>query len=55
MPTIQEILSDPASSFWLKQALQQALQRDPVNAAHDSRLLADLLAARVDAMLKVAT
>jgi hypothetical protein len=43
IPTIAEVLSDPAASFWLKTALRSALCRDPVDAANDSEILARLL------------
>ncbi len=41
--TIEGVLSDPAASFWLQQALRSALSRDPVDAANDSEVLARLL------------
>ena len=50
-PTIEEVLSDPAASFWLKDALRAALARDPVDAAHDSEVLARLLERRCRAIL----
>ena len=40
LPGIREVLADPAASFWLKTALCSALNRDPVDAAHDSEILA---------------
>jgi hypothetical protein len=43
---IEEVLADPAASFWLKAALRSALSRDPVDAAHDSEVLARLLEQR---------
>ena len=43
LPEIDEVLADPAASFWLKAALRSALSRDPVDAAHDSEILARLL------------
>ncbi len=45
-PDAQEILASPDASFWLKEALQAALQRDPVDAANDAELLASVLAKR---------
>lgn len=45
-PDAQEILASPSASFWLKEALQAALQRDPVDAANDAELLASVLAKR---------
>ncbi len=43
LPEIDEVLADPAASFWLKAALRSALSRDPVDAAHDSEIMARLL------------
>jgi hypothetical protein len=43
LPEIDEVLADPAASFWLKTALHSALSRDPVDAAHDSEIMARLL------------
>jgi len=51
LPSIDEVLADPAASFWLKTALRSALCRDPVDAAHDSEILAQLLGQRCDAIL----
>ena len=51
LPLIEEVLNDPAASNWLKNALMAALQRDAVDAANDSALLAALLARRADALL----
>jgi hypothetical protein len=53
LPSIDEVLADPAASFWLKMALRSALSRDPVDAAHDSEILAQLLGRRCDALLSV--
>ncbi len=46
LPTIDEILDDPAASFWLRAALCSALSRDPVDAANDAEVLAGLLEQR---------
>lgn len=43
---VQSVLASPDASVWLKVALQSALQRDPVDAANDAELLAELLAKR---------
>ena len=43
LPTLEEVLRDPAASFWLKYALRTALSRDPVDAANDAEVLAKLL------------
>ena len=41
------LLTDPAASFWLKQALQDCLQRDPADALNDALALAGVLEARL--------
>jgi hypothetical protein len=51
LPSIDEVLADPAASSWLKKVLRSALRRDPVDAAHDSDILAQLLGQRCDAIL----
>jgi hypothetical protein len=51
LPTIDEVLVDPAASLWLKSALRSALSRDPVDAANDSQVLARLLELRCDRFL----
>ena len=43
MPEIQAILEDPAVSDWLKVALTEAIERDPVDALNDALLLAQAL------------
>ena len=55
LPTIDEILGDPAASFWLKGALRSALSRDPVDAANDADLLAQVLELRCRSILKNST
>jgi hypothetical protein len=51
LPSVDEVLADPAASIWLKMALRSALCRDPVDAAYDSEILAKLLGQRCDAIL----
>jgi hypothetical protein len=51
LPGIDEVLADPAASYWLKTALRSALCRDPVVAANDSEMLARLLEDRCDKIL----
>ena len=51
LPSIDEVLIDPAASLWLKSALRSALSRDPVDAANDSEILAGLLELRCDRLL----
>ncbi len=52
LPTIEEVLSDPAASFWLLEALRSALSRDPVDVANDSDVLARLLDRRCRQILE---
>ena len=51
IPSIDEVLADPAASFWLRTALRSSLCRDPVDAARDSEVLAQLLGQRWDTIL----
>ena len=51
LPSIDEVLADPTASIWLRTALRSALCRDPVDAAHDSEILARLLEERCDKIL----
>lgn len=51
LPTAEGILADPAASAWLRWALEQALLRDPVDAANDAAMLAEVLAERAGDML----
>jgi hypothetical protein len=48
---IATVLQDPATSFWLKDALRSALTRDQVDAANDAEILCRLLARRCDEIL----
>jgi hypothetical protein len=43
LPTVEELLRDPSTSFWLRNALTSALLRDPVDAANDAEILARVL------------
>lgn len=47
--TAEGLLASPATSFWLRACLASALERDPVDAANDAELLAQLLTSRADA------
>ena len=47
LPTCESILTDPASSQWLKMALQSASDRDPVDALNDALVLAATLEERL--------
>jgi len=50
---IQEVIADPAASYWLKSAARSAIARDPVDSVNDADCLLGLLqpwaAAIVDA------
>ena len=50
---IQRVLKDPAASFWLKKALEDALKRDPVDAANDADTLNLLLAAHAGQSIEI--
>ena len=43
---IATTLGNPATSYWLKQAIMDLLVRDPLDAAIDAQRLATLMAAR---------
>jgi hypothetical protein len=43
---LNEILEDPAVSYWLKDAIKAAYERDPVDALRDARRLLKMLAER---------
>jgi hypothetical protein len=47
LPTSESILTDPASSEWLKAALQSVADRDPVDALNDALVLAASLEERL--------
>ena len=47
VPSPQEVLADASASDWLKVALRTALQRDPVDAAHDAEMLVAVLEANL--------
>lgn len=50
-PTIEELLLDPSTTYWFKDALQALMERDPVDAASDAELLAKLMRARCQTIL----
>ena len=49
---LEKLLSDPATSFWLKAALRSALTRDPLDAERDAGTLYLLLRCRAEQALK---
>ena len=46
VPTIDEVLADPAASHWMKDALRSALARDPVDVANEALLQIFLMVAK---------
>lgn len=40
---VSTVLADPSASCWLKQSIESALQRDPVDALNDALVLAAVL------------
>jgi hypothetical protein len=52
LPAAEQLLDDPAASLWFKSALSAALARDPVQAANEAQVLAQILNRRADAVLK---
>jgi hypothetical protein len=51
LPTIDEVLDDPAASLWLKAALRSVLSRGPVDAANEADVLARVLDRRCRGVL----
>lgn len=51
-PSADQLLADPAASTWFKTALRSALDRDPVKAAGEAEVLAQVLGRRADAALR---
>lgn len=49
--TVEDVLSDPSASNWLKDSLRSALRRDPVDAVSDAHILSYLLKNRTDSLL----
>ena len=44
--TVQQILANPATSYWLRDALSTSLSRDPVDVLNDLEILRRVHAAR---------
>ena len=43
---IDKTLNDPSTSYWLAAAIKALMLRDPLDAAIDAQVLADLMAKR---------
>ena len=53
MSRISEIRNNPATSFWLQNALEEALERDIVDAVNDAELLLSLLREHLDKIMLI--
>jgi hypothetical protein len=51
---VNEILCDPAASSWLKTAMRESLERDPVDALNDVQALARIFEIRLCEMFELA-
>ena len=49
---VRDIVTDPATSEWLRLALTDAMNRDPVDAANDAETLSSVLTMRAEVMLR---
>ncbi len=49
---IAAVMADPAASYWLKEALASALDRDAFDAERDALVLAGLLTKRLNAIVE---
>ena len=47
------VLADPATSYWLKSAIETAIARDPVDALNDALVLAAVLDDRLREALQL--
>ncbi len=50
-PTVDSVLADPSTHYWVSRALREALKGDPVDAARGAEVLAAVLGQRCDAIL----
>lgn len=51
---IHAVTTDPTASDWLRNALESALERDPVDAVNDAQFLLATLTARLDDLFRAA-
>jgi hypothetical protein len=47
---IRDVIASPETSFWLKHALAEAMERDCLDALCDAELLAHLLKGRFESL-----
>jgi hypothetical protein len=52
-PGVEQVLSDPATSYWLKAALRESIERDPVDALNDALALAGVLEERLRQVMRL--
>ncbi|WP_084618666.1 hypothetical protein [Thalassobaculum salexigens] len=50
-----DVLQDPATSLWLREALSGALLRDPVDAVNDGEVLVAVLTERANDFIATAS
>ena len=50
-PPEEKVPSDESASYWLRDALRSAFERDPVDALNDALALADILEVRLRSRL----
>jgi hypothetical protein len=50
---LERVVDDFAMSFWLKHALDGALERDPVDAVNDAEILLRVLRDRLETVFEV--
>jgi hypothetical protein len=43
IPSTAQVLADPSTSYWLRNSIVAARNRDPLDAARDAELLAKIL------------
>lgn len=48
---VSNILKDPSVSFWLKNAIQTSIERDPVDALKDAEFLVGFLLFRLESVI----
>lgn len=49
---VRDIVDDPATSTWLSLALQDAMVRDPIDAANDAETLERVLTMRAELAIR---
>jgi hypothetical protein len=54
VPTVKEVMENPACSYWLKASLDTAMNRDPLDAIADAEFLVAVLRKEYQPMLDAA-